>query len=78
MSEFQHLLSSQQGSGNSFNTSNSYGVHSDLESSNNNFEVTKSHQDKLDTILHQIGMGRFQYLLFILCGFGWLADNVRL
>ncbi|KAJ3109398.1 hypothetical protein HDU97_006643 [Phlyctochytrium planicorne] len=28
--------------------------------------------------IESIGMGRYQYKLFVLCGFGWLADNMWL
>jgi hypothetical protein len=32
----------------------------------------------LDSSLEQIGMGRYQIQLLILCGLGWLADNMVL
>jgi hypothetical protein len=31
----------------------------------------------LDLTLTKIGMGRYQKTLLVLCGFGWMADNVR-
>jgi hypothetical protein len=48
------------------------------DNENSSLIVSKASQDQLDTILHQIGMGKFQYLLFLLCGFGWMSDNVSL
>lgn len=32
----------------------------------------------INTALEQIGMGSYQWRLFVLCGFGWLADNLWL
>lgn len=31
----------------------------------------------LNQAMQDIGMGRYQWLLFCLTGFGWMADNVR-
>ncbi|CAJ0831132.1 1002_t:CDS:2 [Entrophospora sp. SA101] len=33
-------------------------------------------QSALDALITKIGMGKFQKQLLVLCGFGWLADNV--
>jgi hypothetical protein len=30
----------------------------------------------LNAALHEIGMGRYQWELFITAGFGWFADNI--
>ncbi|KXN69500.1 MFS general substrate transporter [Conidiobolus coronatus NRRL 28638] len=49
-----------------------------LELEDNPFRQGKADQDQLDNILDKIGMGKFQYILFLLCGFGWLADNMWL
>ncbi|EON67211.1 hypothetical protein W97_06464 [Coniosporium apollinis CBS 100218] len=32
----------------------------------------------INKAIQDIGMGRYQYELFVLCGFGWLADNLWL
>ncbi|BGP00472.1 hypothetical protein NBRC10513v2_006274 [Rhodotorula toruloides] len=32
----------------------------------------------LDATLEEIGMGRYQYSLLVLCGLGWMADNATL
>ncbi|KAI7871275.1 hypothetical protein BDF14DRAFT_1214716 [Spinellus fusiger] len=41
-------------------------------------ETEKSHEQILDGLLARVGYGRFQKKLLILCGFGWLADNVSI
>ncbi|KAL0087363.1 major facilitator superfamily domain-containing protein [Phycomyces blakesleeanus] len=38
----------------------------------------KSHEQIIDGLLTKVGYGRFQKKLLILCGFGWLADNMWL
>jgi hypothetical protein len=58
----------------SISSTNSNGLFLELE--DNPFRQGKADQEQLDNILDKIGMGKFQYLLFLLCGFGWLADNV--
>ncbi|KAH7100322.1 MFS general substrate transporter [Auriculariales sp. MPI-PUGE-AT-0066] len=30
----------------------------------------------LNNAIQEIGMGRYQWFLFVVCGFGWLADNL--
>jgi len=32
----------------------------------------------INKAIQDIGMGRYQWELFVLCGFGWLADNIWL
>ncbi len=32
----------------------------------------------INRAIQDIGMGRYQWMLFVLCGFGWLADNLWL
>jgi hypothetical protein len=32
----------------------------------------------INKAIQDIGMGRYQWELFVLCGFGWLADNLWL
>lgn len=32
----------------------------------------------INKAIQDIGMGRYQWQLFVLCGFGWLADNLWL
>ncbi len=34
--------------------------------------------DWISAEIQQIGMGRYQYHLFMLCGLGWMADNLWL
>jgi hypothetical protein len=40
------------------------------------FQATLEHRERLDKILLDFGLGKFQYSLFLLCGFGWLTENV--
>jgi hypothetical protein len=60
----------------SISSTNSNGLFLELE--DNPFRQGKADQEQLDNILDKIGMGKFQYLLFLLCGFGWMSDNVSL
>ncbi|RIA90268.1 major facilitator superfamily domain-containing protein [Glomus cerebriforme] len=39
---------------------------------------TTKKQSALDAVITRIGMGRFQKQLLVLCGLGWLADNMWL
>ncbi|CAO3576593.1 unnamed protein product [Absidia cylindrospora] len=40
--------------------------------------MIRSVDDTLDALLARVGYGRFHTTLLILCGFGWLADNMWL
>ncbi|KAI9350952.1 hypothetical protein BD770DRAFT_154618 [Pilaira anomala] len=41
--------------------------------------ITEKNTDQiLDGLLAKVGYGLFQKKLLVLCGFGWLADNVSL
>lgn len=40
---------------------------------NANFELGKA--KVINRALQDIGMGRYQWQLFFLCGFGWTADK---
>ena len=47
-----------------------------LTNDTSSIETGSSTFDYLNDIISEIGMGSYQWKLFILCGFGWLADNM--
>ncbi|KAI8340609.1 major facilitator superfamily domain-containing protein [Chlamydoabsidia padenii] len=56
-------------------------AHIDIEEREHDKPSPLIHQtvdDALDAILAKVGYGRFHTILLILCGFGWLADNMWL
>jgi hypothetical protein len=79
MSEHQQLLINHESSGfseNNVRPTSNYGLVFEYEEEG--IKVGKRHEEKLDSILYEIGFGKFQYLMLLLCGFGWLADNVSI
>ncbi|KAJ6152971.1 hypothetical protein N7497_007290 [Penicillium chrysogenum] len=52
-------------------------VESDISTSTNDSAYDRKSR-VINRALQDIGMGRYQWQLFILCGFGWTADNLWL